>query len=524
MTRSRGLGAAHGAVLGAGTVLTLFLMTTPDARFVVYAPAIRPILEVGGGLIVLFAALILAIPAEDDVRPSRNAFATALAVLAVSNAAFGLLPAFVDEAASVGELGYYPWTVARYVVITFFVLAGLERPRLTLGRSLVLGMGALVAMEAVVIALGPRLATPLELVTVGSARVEVLRPALHTALQAPSIVLFGVGAWLAARLYLRGATSDYAWLSLALTVQVIAQVHGLLFPAFLGPVLRSADVLRFVSFGLLSVGAFVQMRRVHRDRSTALRRREQELRREQALSDQLRAFADQEADFRALVTHELATPIATIRAFGSAARRRAGDHGDEELDRVLESITDEADRLQQLARRMEELRRLELEDFECDLRPVLVRRLVEGSTQFVRGLPGSHDVDARMEEERVLADPVRLEQALRNILLNAARYSPVGAPITLMGRRVDARTYEIQVDDEGPGIPVVERQRVLRRFGRGTAGSRSRGEGLGLYVAQRVVEAHGGRLRLADAPTGGTRVTIELLLATRAAADTAGQG
>jgi two-component system sensor histidine kinase TctE len=326
-------------------------------------------------------------------------------------------------------------------------------------------------------------------------------------------VLFGVGAWLASRLYLRGGSPEFAWLSAALSVQAVAQVHEMLFPAFLGPILRSPDVLRFLSFALLSGAAFMQMLYLYRERSHLIWRQGHELQTQQEINDQLRAFAEQEADFRAVVTHELATPIATIRTFGHVARRRARAHDDADLQRVLEGITSEADRLQQLAQRMEELRSLEMAGSTCDLRPVLIQRLLEEVSHFVQGLPGAHRVSFTAEEARVLADPVRLGQALHNVLVNAARYSPPGTLIAIAGECRDSQGYRITIDDAGPGVAAHERRKVLRRYARGSAAIKSRGQGLGLYLASSIIDAHGGAIRLEDSHLGGARAVIDLRLA-----------
>lgn len=510
--RRRRIIATHVGIVVAGTIATAAPLLDDNLRSALFAPSVRPVIEVAGACIVLFAALILAIPSDRDVRPARNAFAAALVVLGVSNCVFGLLPAF-EQSTMVGELAFYPWIAARYVVSVFFVLAGLERPRVSLSGYLVLGLAVLAVVELLVLAAGG-LVTPLQVSAYPESTIVVLRPAVHAGLQAPPVILFGVGAWLAARLYLRGPSPEFAWLSSALAVQVVAQVHEMLFPAFLGPILRSPDVLRFISFALLSGAAFVQMSRLYQVRSQTILQQGHHLQSQQAINEQLRAFAEREADFRAVVTHELATPIATIRTFGHVARRRARAHDDPELRRALEGITGEANRLQQLARRMEELRRLEVAEFACDLRPVFIQRVLEDLTPFIDGLPGGHQASVTADAARVLADPVRLGQALRNVLVNAGRYSPPGTSIIIEGTRAEPDRYRITVDDAGPGIPESERHKVLRRYARGSAASHSRGQGLGLYVASSIIAAHNGTISLKSSPLGGTRAVIELRLAT----------
>ena len=458
--------ATHVAIVVVGAIATVAPLLDDQLRTAVFAPRVRPVIEVAGACIVLFAALILAIPSDSDVRPARNAFAAALVVLGVSNCVFGLLPAF-EQSTVVGELAFYPWIAARYVVIAFFVLAGLERPRALLGSYLVLGLGVLAVVELLVLASGG-LVTTLQPSAHLESTVVVLRPAIHVGLQAPPVILFAVGAWLAARLYLRGRSPEFAWLSSALAVQVVAQVHEILFPAFLGPILRSPDVLRFISFALLSGAAFVQMFRISRslshDPPAAARSAV-------PASDQRAAACLRGAggglssrrDPRACDSDRDDPHVRPRRppARASARRPRAAKC-------ALEGITSEANSLQQLARRMEELRRLEVAEFACDLRPVPIQRVLEDLTPFVQGLPGAHQASVTADAARVLADPVRLGQALRNVLVNAGRYSPPGSTIVVEGVRVEPDRYRITVDDTGPGIPKYERRKVLRRYARGS--------------------------------------------------------
>lgn len=511
--RARTFGVLSAGVLAVGIVATVAPLLVPALRLSVFDPGLRTVLEVSGAAVVVFAALILAIPAEGDVRPARNAFAAALVVLAAANGVSGLLSAFADDLTAVSQLAFYPWLAARYVAVVFFVCAGLERPQASLARYLLAGIAVLSAAEGAVLVLGGHLPAVLELRTVPAPHVAVIRPALHAALQGPPLVLFGVGAWLAGRRYVHGAGAEYAWLSLALTVQVVAQANEVLFPAFLGPILRSTDVLRLVSFGLLSGSAFAQMRRLYRDRSHAVDQQDRALRSQHALTERLRAFAEQEADFRAIVTHELASPIATIRAFGHAARRRSAGCGEPDLQRVLDGIEAEARRMQALVSRMEELRDVETGTIHPELRPVLILPLLGEAGRIVQGLVGGHPVSLSADRARVLADPVRFGQALRNVLSNAARYAPAGTPIAVTGQVVAPGAYQVTIDDEGPGIPEPERRRVLQRYARGSAAGQQAGQGLGLYLASRIIEAHHGSIALLDSPGGGTRVVLTLRLA-----------
>ena len=110
--------------------------------------------------------------------------------------------------------------------------------------------------------------------------------------------------------------------------------------------------------------------------------------------------------------------------------------------------------------------------------------------------------------------PAALKRAFRNLLDNAVKYGKAGS----VGIRTMPQTIEIDIDDEGPGIPEPELSRVLEPFYR-VEESRNRetgGVGLGLAITQSIIQAHGGRLTLSNRPTGGLRASITLPLQSKA--------
>jgi signal transduction histidine kinase len=111
----------------------------------------------------------------------------------------------------------------------------------------------------------------------------------------------------------------------------------------------------------------------------------------------------------------------------------------------------------------------------------------------------------------VAADPDAVRQIVLNLLDNAAKYGPSGQTITVRAARSDARAC-ITVDDQGPGVPPAERERVWERFERldRDRGSAVGGSGIGLAVVRELAALHGGRAWVADAPGGGARFVLEL--------------
>jgi two-component system sensor histidine kinase KdpD len=141
----------------------------------------------------------------------------------------------------------------------------------------------------------------------------------------------------------------------------------------------------------------------------------------------------------------------------------------------------------------------------------VVRRARAAATQRV-------EVDVPEELAPVLADPVRLDQVLTNLLDNARRYagaSPVGVTAGQAGELV-----ELRVVDHGPGIPEPERERVFDQFYRVEGGRQPEGTGMGLAICRGIMQAHGGGLRVEATPGGGATFVLTLpALADREVAD-----
>jgi len=105
----------------------------------------------------------------------------------------------------------------------------------------------------------------------------------------------------------------------------------------------------------------------------------------------------------------------------------------------------------------------------------------------------------------VWADATQLRQAVLNLLLNAQQAIPGGGVVSVAVER-SADRVGIRVSDTGPGVPMDEREKVFNLF----HSTKSAGTGMGLPIARRIVEAHGGRIEVDDAPGGGASFTIRL--------------
>lgn len=495
-------------LLVAGVAYTLALAADPSFKTSWHSAEGRVLIEGFSFSVAIFAALALYMPTGDAIDRSRNAFIAALLALAVSYAAMIVGFILLDPASNPrGVVGLYAWLVSRYLAGFLFIAASLGRPRLSL-RAFVAAIAAVVVTTVLLCGLLVDVLPAPVAQTVDGLALITFSQLEHALISGVPAVLFGAGAVVAWRVHRRQTQPMYGWLAVALVVQSLSKVHDSLYTTTFGPVITSGDALRVVMLALLLAGAVSAVHKVARDRVAALEAQQADIAAIEDVHTALARFAEQEQVFRSVVVHELATPIAAVRAFAHVLASPAARTDPAE---ARDGIVDASRRLQELVDRMEELRAIEDGEFAVDLRPTSVVPLLKEVAGFVRVLPGDHRAIVDCEQVRAYADPVRLGQALRNLVTNAARYSPAGTPILMSCRRMDGERVRLSVTDAGPGIPAEDRARVLSKYERGQRSADTPGVGLGLYIANRIVTAHGGTLLLEPAPGGaGTTAIIEL--------------
>jgi signal transduction histidine kinase len=226
-----------------------------------------------------------------------------------------------------------------------------------------------------------------------------------------------------------------------------------------------------------------------------------------ALLDRLDAALGQQRRFLAVAAHELRTPIARLRSEAEVARLPGGDPAAAlgRLERELAAMGTMVDQLLQLAR--------------ADAMPESVRPVPGALDDAVAEAVERWRASAAAKEVALVvtaldAAPARLDapytaRLLDLLLDNAVRYTPRGGTITVRAGVEDGRALVV-VDDTGPGIPADDRPHVFERFWRGAAARESapEGSGLGLALAQWIADAHGAAIGVADAPGGGTRMSV----------------
>jgi signal transduction histidine kinase len=203
------------------------------------------------------------------------------------------------------------------------------------------------------------------------------------------------------------------------------------------------------------------------------------------------------------VAHDLRTPLTRLR--GTAELALQTGEGTAAQNEALADCVEQADDVLRLLRTLMEISEAEagmlaLEKTPCDLGEI-ARSAAELYAEVAEAKPVALHVEIAGPVP-VLGDATRLRQVAANLVDNAIKYTPAGGRVTVRAA-VEGGEAVLTVSDNGPGVPVAEQPRVWERLYRGDASRSQRGLGLGLSMVRAIVEAHGGRVTLQNAPEGG---------------------
>jgi two-component system sensor histidine kinase KdpD len=214
----------------------------------------------------------------------------------------------------------------------------------------------------------------------------------------------------------------------------------------------------------------------------------------------------------AAVSHDLRTPLASIKASVSSLRQSDVDWSAQDEADLLATIEQNSDRLDDLIGNLLDMSRLHTGSLRPFLRPVAVDEVAPAA---LLGLDGGSRLRVPDELPVVRADPGLLERVLANLFSNALRHSPIQSPPELRACH-DGETVKLEVVDHGPGVPDGDKERIFEPFVR----IDTQGVGLGLAVAKGFADAMGGAVEAVDTPGGGLTVRVAL---PAAVGDTAGR-
>lgn len=237
------------------------------------------------------------------------------------------------------------------------------------------------------------------------------------------------------------------------------------------------------------------------------------------LYQQAQAALAERNEFLSVAAHELKTPVTSLHGFVQLLLRQIDKRRTVEADQLetaLRVIDKQSRKLTQLMAELLDVARLEAARFTLEKQPIDLTLLVNDVVTTLQfGVQQSHTIYVSAPPSLpILADPIRLEQVLINLLDNAIKYSPDGGTIDMMLTTMPSESGEaeasLSVTDHGLGIPEARRLELFSRFYQAHGTGYLSGMGLGLYVSRQIIELHGGQITAEFPAEGGTRFVIRL--------------
>jgi signal transduction histidine kinase len=462
-------------------------------------------IEAASALAMVFGALALVLFPEPEEAERMRWVSLALLTLGIAGVSASLLVVTFPEALDANYRLYLSIVIRTAAIGLLAVGRAMPRcPRFS-GRNLALALVAIVSVAAVVLALQPPLAyDPMRGLTG-----EITDPVLSAF--TPWHWLFSViplALAIAIVVYqLLPGTQHRArpWLIVAIVLLVGSQLHNMLWPSIYSPIATTADALRAAFAGTVLLGAVLELRDVAQERTVRLAEEREYARR-------LEELQSLRADFTRMIAHELSNPLAAIERYTDVLK--LGTIAPEQRTQIVHSIQQETDLLRNLVADIHSATAVERDDFAVSIRPVPLRIIMSDAISYAETIPGLNLTVSTADQALVSADPERIGQVMRNLLTNAAKFSPPGALVeisTMMG----INHVRVFVKDHGSGIHPDDRKRIFEKFGRGrkTSGDSMPGLGLGLYISRRILRIHGSDLELTSTVGEGSTFSFELKVA-----------
>lgn len=235
--------------------------------------------------------------------------------------------------------------------------------------------------------------------------------------------------------------------------------------------------------------------------------------RERVRAEQALRRANEAKDaFIAAASHELRTPLAAAKAQAQLALRRLKDEAESAPAKSLRTITGQIDRMAKLVEDLLDVSRVQVGRLSLEISNYELKTLIHECAERVQALSEHHPIRLRLPEQPVEleGDRSRVDQVITNLLSNAIRYSPRGGDVVLTVE-LEPQGVHLTVRDFGVGIPPEKQALVFERFGR-AHGSKYGGLGLGLTIAQGIVEQHGGEIWVESTGVAGEGSTFHVRL------------
>lgn len=254
-----------------------------------------------------------------------------------------------------------------------------------------------------------------------------------------------------------------------------------------------------------------RLARLNRNLEQLVAERTAEIRRQ---ADKISHLAKAKDELLGIAAHDIRGPLTVIQGTVELMKLRRDHLVEATLNRSLDLIHEAARGLSQLLSELLDVKAIESGKITVNRIDIPVAQVLESFIPAARLSADDKKIDLEIDLEPELmmyADPQRMGQTITNLLLNAVKFSKSGTRILIHGRRIEEGGVEISVEDQGIGIPEEELEQIFDSFRQGSAGRAVGGSGLGLVIARRLVELHGGELSVKSRVGVGTRFMIRLL-------------
>ncbi len=218
------------------------------------------------------------------------------------------------------------------------------------------------------------------------------------------------------------------------------------------------------------------------------------------------------AEIVSLVSHDLRAPLTVISGYLELLSRPIDD---EARAKAYEAARTAADRMASLIGELLETTRAEQVFAPAVFEKVRLGLLAEDVAEAMRLGSNREIVIVKRKKAEVLGDPLRLRQAIENLIGNAIKHTPDGTDVTVIVDATETHGF-LAVEDCGPGVPDDARESIFERFTQLRHRAGREGLGLGLYIVRVIAESHGGSVHAESAESGGARFVLEIPLAPRA--------
>ncbi|MES2924575.1 MAG: ATP-binding protein [Verrucomicrobiota bacterium] len=231
----------------------------------------------------------------------------------------------------------------------------------------------------------------------------------------------------------------------------------------------------------------------------------------------IRWLDDMKTNLLSTVSHEIKTPLTGIRMVLHLLLEDRSDRLDEMQKIMVASANDDCERLLVTLNTLLDLSRAESGATHLSRVPMAMKDSVIRAAQLYTGAASAKDVQLQIDDSgndfpEILADPIRLDEVMNNLVSNAIKHSPHGGKVIVRQSKPDAEHLRVSVIDHGPGVPEGSQSRIFERFYR-APGQKADGVGLGLFISREIMRAHEGRIGLRERTEDSTEFYIDVPIA-----------